>query len=230
MSVPPVDQPDWQNPQSGMVVYAPVLTGLVLGSGASSAIFDMSAYESVIVWSTTILTGGHDLLVMDPDGNAPLAILTSPPDALGNALPAHMIPVHSQRIQFTNNAAVAVTINVRATSRLIDRIDGMSRADADSFAIALPAAAGVYPLGYLRGSGDAFAYFELSINTIAGFFELAQGAITPRLAQHGELIAGPGGVRTITKSIIVPAGAPLVQFRANTAIAGTARFDVCYSG
>ena len=226
----PIDQPDWQNPQSGMAVYAPVIVDQLVGSTAQIGPFDLSAYESIIVWSNTPLTTGHSLLIFDFDSLNVIARIESPPDAVGNTLVATMVQVRPQKILITNNAASGITLNVRGTSRKVTETKTLTQVNADSYSTAIPAVAQVNFLGYANGSGQCFFYMEINLNTIAGWFELTTAAKTLRIAQNGEFLGGPGGVRTLTKPVVIPVGLFGVTFRQTSAIAGNVRADILYPG
>lgn len=230
MTAAPIDQPDFQNPQTGMAVYATIPVANPVAAGVTVGPFDLGAYNSIIVWSDTSVVAGHALIVRDDDSGFTITVLRAPVDGAGVQLPPTIIPVRGQKITIKNGTGVSLNINIRATSRIVADIQNFQAGDTDSFTAALPAAAGAIDLGDLTGSGAGFVYLELSLSTISGWFQLVSNNRTIRIAQHGELIAGPGGIRTTTKSITLPGGAYRAQFNAASAIAASARMDIIYRG
>src|SRR5215468_11131132 len=113
----PIDQPDWQNPQNGMAVYADILVAQSVAPTVVAGTFDLSAYDSYVLWITDASFNGAQFDVSDPDSGHLLWSFTTPPDALGTTGVPIRAPVTTKRIKIANTGTETLHLSLSATSR-----------------------------------------------------------------------------------------------------------------
>ena len=209
----PIDQPDWQNPQSGMAVYAPIVNNLSVAAAGLIGPFDLSAYSSLTVWSNTAVTGGHRFDLVDADTGNTVATMTSPADALGNTLTPVHVPIDVQSVNIVNNGAVAATLNVRGTSR---RAPGARPIYLPVVPQVFPTVtltpAATYTLGYGAGHGRTFMSMRFGAAVATGVLQIVTAEGSIHVADSAETHALPGAGRAVYKEIITPANVWRMQF------------------
>jgi len=227
----PIDQKDWQNPQAGMAGNAPILTAQVMASSSSVGPFDLSAYSTLIIWSATSITGGHNLLVQDFNTGGNLAVLTTPPDAGGNIMRQTLVPVQGKQVQFSNQSASTISLNVIATSRHFDKpAPSWDYMAVDPLATPNQAQAGTVIIGYGNGWGHAFSAFFVQGNVIKGTFNCVTREGSISLTDTGEMHATPGGSQIIEKEWIAPRSLWQMTFTVQTTGTGVISGATTYSG
>jgi hypothetical protein len=223
VTTPPIDQPDWQNPQAGMAVVAPIASSALFTALVPIGPIDLSAYSSVIVSVQTVRTDGHLVNIVDPDDNATIASLGTPADAGGNTLPAYVIPVRSKRLTFTTDTLTPQTIVIIGSSRVVDQIQRYDRqADMDLFDLNAFAFAGTQTIGYGVGTGPGFLEFRLTNNAVKMFLQVTTHQGSMLITDTSEMHADPQGSLIIYKPWVAPA--QLWRLETFTTTAGNSSF------
>lgn len=229
----PADVPDWQ---SALSTYTTIFPATSIASGGNSGSIDVTAYQSFILGFPTGISAnnGLALTITDADNALPnmLYEITTPPDGLGNAPRSSSFNVKSSHIKIINNTpGQAVTVAIYAsTARQPKDIVTQSVLGIDENTAISPIAVGINAMGYLGGSGLAFAAFNVSGTTIKGFFRIQTDTTTMEVADTSEMIAGPSGAQRIYKELILPTNLTLIEFVGTVGGAGTAVARIIYQG
>jgi hypothetical protein len=227
----PIDQIDWQNPQTGMSLYATVLDQLSLAPAASSGIIDLSAYSSYTLWLIDASFNGAVIAILDPDSNKALWVLSTPPDIVGTTGVPVRAPVTTKRIRLVNSGTETLRVSLTATTRIATGPpSAFSIIDVDSLDLPSQAINATVLLGYGRGYGAAFAQLGASGATITGQFFINSGASQLTIADTAEMHTNPFGGRDVTKQLVMPRGVWTLSFQPFTTATASLRARFIYAG
>jgi|SRR5882762_544698 len=224
----PVDAPDWANPATGMNVVTTIINAQVINAGAFLGPFDLTAYNSILIW-TDIDVVGIDLTVLDNDTNQAIAEITSPPDALGLRARPMLVPISARAVVLSNGGTDAITVTMLGSTRNIDDARPLETYLGVQ-TLALPSAAysGTKDIGF--GAGHGLAYTEFTISgTLAGIYQVVTEEGTMQVADSSEMHTSPsGGGKTLFRQWIAPRNLWKMQFVVTTAATGIIRANTVY--
>lgn len=228
MTTVPVDTPDWANPATGMNVVTTIVDGQIIPVGGLLGPFDLTAYNSALVWSQPSITGA-DIVIFDSASGQAVAELTTPPDPLGISLNPMLIPLSGSLVQLSNSGVDTLQVWLAGSTRNIDEVQPFIRwLDVDPLALPSAAYSGTKDLGYGSGSGMAFSEFTIS-GTLAGIFQVVTKSGTMQIADSSEMHTSPsGGGKTLFREWIAPRNLWKMQFVVTTAATGIIRAQTVY--
>jgi hypothetical protein len=224
----PIDQPDWQNPQTGMVITTRLLNNVSIAPTFGQQFADLSAYSSYTIWLTTASVNGAQFDISDPASGKALFSLTTPPDAIGTQGVPIQAPITTKGIQITNNGTETLHISLEVSTRTVTgRPTAFSVVDEDNLSRANAAVAGTVDLGYGHGYGVAWCWLGVSGATVTGDFAIRSGQDVYDIADTTEMHNNPFGGRSVYKEVIVPRGTWALEFHTQTG--GTAALNAHFT-
>jgi hypothetical protein len=227
----PIDQIDWQNPQTGMAIIARLLDNVAIAPTFGQQFLDLSAYTSFTLWLTSLSVNGAQFDVVDPASGRALFSLTTPPDALGTQGEPIRAPITTKGIQIVNNGTETLHISLEVSTRTATGPpSAYSVIDSENLSRASAAVAGTVNLGYGNGFGQAWCFLGVSGATVAGTFAIRSGPDVYDIADTTEMHNNPFGGRSVYKDLIVPRGEWALEFHTQTGGTAALNAHLTYAG
>lgn len=219
----PIDQPDWQNPQTGMAVQAGVLDNVLLNPGDDTAPLGVAGYSTMTVQAVAAPSAQVELHVVDLDLGVTVWRIATQADPVTGYLAPFVFPITGQNLVVHNFGGTAVTIFMTVSTRLAvqNTMVGIGSNVLD-LSKATGAVSGNFRLGIGYGSGLAQLEFGCG-GGVTGALAITQGAVVTRVADTAEGHTNPFGGTEVYKTIVLPKGGWTADFQ--TGAAGTGNIN-----
>lgn len=226
----PIDQPDWQNPQSGMAVTTTLVSAFNLAVNGSLGPYDLSAYSALIITALPQATPGFAWLdVVDSDTEGLIAQLTTPTDNPTVEMQPIVVPVQTKHVRIDNLSTSICQITVVASNRPNPRPGRLYIPTAqDALFVPSNTQTGVIRMGYGQGSGPASIMARVGGNTIKGLYHLVTQEGTQFIADTTEMHADSTNGQVVYKEWDMPHNGYYIEFAVTTSGVGSLSFGITY--